>query len=296
MPTHPMVTRAKAGIFKHRHHADLSQVVHHVLHNALFATTDPKSYKTAKKNPIWMAAKQCEIDALHKNNTWSLVPRPINRNSVGSKWLYRTKFHSDSTIERHKARLMAQGFSQVPGLYYSHTFSPVVKASTVRIVISLGLINNLKLHQLDVNNASLHGRLNECVYMEQPMGFIHPQFPTHVCKLNKAIYGLKQPPRAWFHRLSNFLTTHGFMCSRAYTSLFVFRRDSCIMYLLVYVDDLILIGNHEQTIKAFITRLYKEFAIKDLGEFNYFLGLEVTYTINGLFLNQSKYARDILEL
>ncbi|GJW06273.1 uncharacterized mitochondrial protein-like protein [Tanacetum coccineum] len=113
------------------------------------------------------------------------------------------------------------------------------------------------------------------VYMEQPPGFIDPQFPNHVCKLSKALYGLKQAPRAWFHRLSSFLLAHGFVCSRADTSLFVFTKDSCIMYFLVYVDDLILTGNNESLLTSFTTRLNQEFAIKDLGDLSYFLGLEV---------------------
>lgn len=110
----------------------------------------------------------------------------------------------------------------------------------------------------------------------------------------KALYGLKQAPRAWFQRLSNFLTHLGFSCSRADTSLFIFKRESCILYLLVYVDDIILTGNNTDIISKFISRLNNEFSIKDLGQLNYFLGLEVTYTDTGLFLSQAKYAQDIL--
>lgn len=207
-----------------------------------------------------------EPEALHKNHTWCLVPRLTNHNIVGSKWLYRTKFHPDGSLNCHKARLVAQGFSQIPGLDYSYTFSPVVKAATVRMVLTLAVINQWKLHQMDVNNVFLHGKLDECIYMEQPPGFVSPHFPDHVCKLNKALYGLKQAPRAWFHRLSNFLIIYGFTCSQADTSLFIFKRDSCIMYLLVYVDDLILTRNQLNTIRAFINQLNQEFATKDLGE------------------------------
>ncbi|KAI3822734.1 hypothetical protein L1987_10331 [Smallanthus sonchifolius] len=265
-----MTTRSKSGIFKPKHVADLSQVTNHPLHTALFAATDPKTFTMASKDPKWVNAMHIELTALYKNNTWSLVPQPLNRQIVDSKWLFRTKFHSNGSIERYKARLVAQGYSQTPGLDYSYTFSPVVKASTVRVILSLAVLNNWKLHQLDVNNAFLHGQLDECVYMEQPPGFAHPQFPNHVCKLNKALYGLKQAPRAWFHQLSTFLLANGFSSSRADTSLFVFKRDSCIMYLLVYVDDLILTGNNESILK-------------------------VTYSVDGLFLNQSKYAREILD-
>ncbi|XP_071728268.1 uncharacterized mitochondrial protein AtMg00810-like [Rutidosis leptorrhynchoides] len=118
--------------------------------------------------------------------------------------------------------------------------------------------------------------------MEQPSGFIDARFPNHVCSLKRSLYGLKQAPRAWFHRLSIFLTRLGFVCSRADPSLFVFKRGSCIMYLLVYVDDIILTGNISSTMRQFISRLHREFAIKDLGKLSYFLGLEVLYTDSGL--------------
>lgn len=121
-----------------------------------------------------------EMDALRRNDTWELVPRPKFSNIVGSKWVFRTKYHSDGTIDRLKARVVAQGFTQVPGLDYSATFSPVVKATTVPIVLSLAILNKWHLHQLDVNNAFLNGYLTETFFMEQPPGFIDSRFPTHV--------------------------------------------------------------------------------------------------------------------
>uniref|UniRef100_A0A251RWD9 Putative zinc finger, CCHC-type n=1 Tax=Helianthus annuus TaxID=4232 RepID=A0A251RWD9_HELAN len=292
--SHPMITRAKSGIFKPRHLVDLAHTENIPLHKALFATTDPNTFNAASKDEKWVRAMDNEFYALHKNNTWTLVPRPPNVNVAGSKWLFRTKFKADGSVERYKARLVAQGFTQVPGLDYSHTFSPVVKAATVRTVLSLAVINGWMLHQLDVNNAFLHGNLTENVYMEQPKGFVDTQFPSYVCKLNKAIYGLKQAPRAWFHRLSLFLTNNGFSCSRADPSLFIFKRDSCVMYLLVYVDDLILTGNQNSIMTSFISRLNKEFAIKDLGKLNYFLGLEVTYTQHGTSFRDATHYRSIV--
>ena len=291
-PSHPMITRAKAGIFKPRYRADFASTG---LVAALHASTDPRGFKTASRHPHWLRAMQDELDALKRNNTFVLVPRPVDHNVVGCKWIFRTKYLADGSIDRHKARLVAQGFSQVPGLDFSHTFSPVVKAATVRVVLSLAVAHKWRLHQLDINNAFLNGHLTGCVYMEQPPGFEDPRYPNHVCRLDKALYGLKQAPRAWFHRLSTFLVANGFTYSRADPSLFVFRRGTCIMYLLVYVDDLILTGNQPYLIQSFITKLNAEFAIKDLGQLSYFLGLEVTYTKDGLFLSQSKYALDILK-
>lgn len=141
---------------------------------------------------------QDEIDALHSNNTWSLVPRPLDANVVGSKWIFRTKLKEDGSIDRFKARLVAKGYTQVPGLDFGETFGPVVKAPTIRVILSLAVHFKWPLKQLDVKNAFLHGTLNECVYMEQPPGFEHPELPNHVCQLHKSIYGLKQAPRAWF--------------------------------------------------------------------------------------------------
>ncbi|CAM8969898.1 unnamed protein product [Rhodiola kirilowii] len=130
--------------------------------------------------------------------------------------------------------------------------------------------------------------------MDQPPGYIDPRFPTHVCLLKKAIYGLKQASRFWFQRFSSFLLKLGFSCSRANTSLFIFHQQSDLIYLLIYVDDIIVTGNNSSLIEGFTRKLHSEFAIKDLGSLSYFLDLEASTTHDGLFLSQLKYARDIL--
>ncbi|XP_022004529.1 uncharacterized mitochondrial protein AtMg00810-like [Helianthus annuus] len=130
--------------------------------------------------------------------------------------------------------------------------------------------------------------------MEQPPGFVDSAHPHHVCRLQKALYGLKQAPYAWFQRLSSFLLQNGFTCSKSDTSLFIFKKDHMLIYLLVYVGDIIITGNDIGFIQAFISRLNKEFSLKDLGPLGYFLGLEVTHQSSGLFLSQAKYAHDIL--
>ncbi|MFS7939299.1 putative RNA-directed DNA polymerase [Helianthus anomalus] len=292
--SHPMTTRAKDGIFKPKHFSHLAQLTTHPLHQSLFSSHIPKGIKTALKNPKWIQAMDDELKALHVNQTWTLVPRPTSTNIIGSKWIYRIKYNSNGSIDRYKARLVAQGFTQIPGLNFSHTFSPVVKSSTIRVVLSLATINNWTLRQLDVNNAFLNGHLTETIFMEQPPGFEDSNRPNHVCKLNRALYGLKQAPHAWFQRLSSFLLNRGFQNSRADTSVFIYNHQGILIYLLVYVDDIILTGNNEKFIHNFTSCLNKEFKIKDLGSLNFFLGLEVHHTKSGLFLNQSKYAHDIL--
>lgn len=123
-----MQTRAKSGIFKPKYPVNIAITA---LLSALSVSSEPCGFKTTMKSPTWLAAMQEEIDILRLNDTWDMVPRPVDTNIVGSKWVFRTKFHSDGSIERHKARLVAQGFTQILGLDFSHTFSPVVMASTV---------------------------------------------------------------------------------------------------------------------------------------------------------------------
>ncbi|KAM0033618.1 putative RNA-directed DNA polymerase [Helianthus debilis subsp. tardiflorus] len=222
--SHPMTTRSKLGIFKPKHFANLTEFHSNQLPHALFATHVRKGFKTASKTPKWVDAMNDELRALHNNNTWELVQRPPHSNVVGSKWIYRIKYKADGSLDRYKARLVVQGFTQVSGHDYSYTFSPVVKASTIRVILSLATIHNWELRQLDVNNAFLNGHLTETVYMEQPPGFVNPKFPNHVCKLNRALNGLKQAPRAWFQRLSAFLVQLGFNCSRVDPSLFYLQK------------------------------------------------------------------------
>ncbi|WKA12942.1 hypothetical protein VitviT2T_030284 [Vitis vinifera] len=145
---------------------------------------------------------QEEIKALIQNRTWDLVPRPPTANIVGSKWVFKTKMKEDGTIDRYKARLVAQGFSQIPSLDFGEIFNPVIKHIMIKLILSLAVALGWTMRQLDVKNAFLHGFLKEEVFMEQPPGFINEDLPNHVCKLNCSLYGLKQAPRAWFDRLS----------------------------------------------------------------------------------------------
>jgi hypothetical protein len=255
---------------------------------------EPKGFKSAAKSLEWLAAMDEEIRALKLNQTWELVPRPSAMNVVGSKWVFRTNYHLDGSIDRLKACLVAKGYTQLYGLDFNDTFSPVVRASTVRIVLSIAISYGWTMRQLDVKNAFLHGLLQEQVYMEQPPGYTDPSHPTHVCHLKKALYGLKQAPRAWFHQFSHFLLNVGFTSNQADSSLFVYSSAPEVIYLLLYVDDIIITGSNMSLIDSFIRKLRLEFSMKDLGTLNYFLGLEFTHSAIGIFLSQLKYTRDLL--
>jgi histone deacetylase 1/2 len=157
------------------------------------STGEPSSLSEALGDARWKKAMEEETAALHQNQTWHLVPAnpKSRRNVIDCKWVYRIKRNSDGTIDRYKAHLVAKGFKQRYGIDYEDTFSPVVKAATIRVVLAISVSHGWSLRQLDVKNAFLHGVLDEEVYMKQPPGFTDPNFPTHVCKLDKALYGLK---------------------------------------------------------------------------------------------------------
>jgi len=163
--------------------------------------------------PHWREAMEREYHALLHNETWTLIPPPPRVNVIDCKWVFKVKKHSDGSIECYKARLVARGFRQRYGLDYEDTFSPVVKPTTIRLLLSLVVTHGWSLRQLDVQNAFLHGFFEEEVYMRQPPGFSDPDRPDHICRLTKALYGLKQAPRAWHARLASALRAHGFVSS-----------------------------------------------------------------------------------
>ena len=153
-----MVTRSKHGIYKPK-----------VLHVKLdYSVTEPPSYAVAAKHPQWVVAMDSEFQSLQKQHTWSLVPLPANKNIITCKWVYRLKKHADGSIARYKARLVARGYLQQHGLNFDETFSPVVKPTTVRLLLALAVHHGWELRQLDVSNAFLHGILKEEIYMKQP--------------------------------------------------------------------------------------------------------------------------------
>jgi len=255
---------------------------------------EPLSFKEANQYLCWHTAMKDEIVALHANATWSLVPFDPSMNIVGCRWVYKIKRRADGAIDQYKARLVARGFTQHEGIDYSETLSPVVKPTTVRLILTIAVSKGWQIRQLDVHNAFLNGSLREVVYMQQPPGFVNTALPTHVCRLHKSLYGLKQAPRAWYMQLSDFLMTIGFRASKVDTSLFILNGTHDICYLLVYVDDIIITGNNSELIHRLITLLNLEFKLRNLGYARYFLGIEVSPTSMGLVLSQHKYVLDIL--
>ncbi|KAG5547345.1 hypothetical protein RHGRI_013130 [Rhododendron griersonianum] len=253
---------------------------------------EPHSYREASSNPLWQQAMEEELQALDNTNTWNIVDLPPGKTPIGSKWVYKIKTRSDGSIERYKARLVAKGFAQEYGIDYEETFAPVARLTSVRSLIAIAAVRKWRLNQMDVKNAFLNGDLTEEVYMRPPPGYNHP--PNKVCKLNRALYGLKQAPRAWFAKFSTTIQNFGFFSSQYDSALFIRKSASGIIFLLLYVDDMIITGDDTIGISDLKAFLNKQFQMKDLGTVSYFLGLEISSTSDGYYLTQAKYASDLL--
>jgi hypothetical protein len=243
----PIRTRLQKGIRNPKKYTDGT-----IRYGMLSSTGEPFTLMEALDDENWHKAMSEEYQALMENKTWHLVPPSSNKNLIDCKWVYRIKRKTDGTIDRYKARLVAKGFKQRYGIDYEDTFSPVVKIATVRTILALSVSRGWSLRQLDVKNAFLHGVLEEEVYMRQPPGFENPDAPNYLCKLDKALYGLKQAPRAWYSRLSTKLCDLGFVPSKTDTSLFLFHKEGITIFLLIYVDDIIVTSSSDYAISALL--------------------------------------------
>ena len=202
---------------------------------------------------------------------------------VGCKWVYKIRTRSDGSIERYKACLVAKGITQEYGIDYEKTFAPVARLTSVRSLLVVAAIRKWKLFQMDVKNAFLNGDLQEEVYMQPPHGYAHP--PGKVCKLRRALYSLKQAPRAWFANFSAIIGDFGFSSSSYDSALFVRKSPQGIVLHLLYVDDMIITGDDVARITSLKQSLSQHFEMKDFGALNYFLGLEISSDSDGYYLS-----------
>jgi hypothetical protein len=215
----------------------------------------PSSARVVLVDPHWRATMEDEYRALISNETWELVPRPQGSNVVIGKWVFTHKLRANGSLDRYKARWVLRGFTQRPDVDYDEAFSPVVKSAIVRTVLATALSRTWPIQHLDVKNAFLHGTISETVICCQPTGFADPAHPDLVYCLHKSLYRLKQAPRAWYSRFATYLTTLGFIEAKSDTSLFIFRRDSDTVYLLLYVDDIILTVSSTELLRRTISAL-----------------------------------------
>lgn len=260
----------------------------------MMTENDPVKFEEAVKDKVWREAMKNEIESIEKNNTWELTILPAGFTPIGVKWVYKTKLNEDGKVDKYKARLVAKGYAQCYGIDYTEVFAPVARLDTIRTILAVAAQSNWEIFQLDVKSAFLHGELKENVYVQQPEGFIKKGEEEKVYKLRKALYGLKQAPRAWYSRIEGYFLDEEFERCPSEHTLFTKTKGGKILIVSLYVDDLIFTGNDRAMCDEFKKSMMMEFEMSDLGKMKHFLGVEVKQSVNGIFICQKRYAREVL--
>src|SRR4051812_39090451 len=257
---------------------------------------EPKKVFDALEDPDWVVAMHEELNNFERNKVWKLVEKPKDcRNVIGTKWIFKNKQDENGIVVRNKARLVAQGFSQVEGVDFDETYAPVARLESIHILLAYASHHNFKLQQMDVKSAFLNGPLKELVYVKQPPGFEDLNFPNHVYKLDKALYGLKQAPRAWYEHLRELLLDRGFEVGQIDSTLFTKRVKGELFICQLYVDDIIFGSTNQAFNDEFSNLMTDRFEMSMMGELRFFLGFEIKHLRGGTFINQAKYIQDILK-
>ena len=295
--------RTRREIKPPRRYAEADLIAHALASVSPEEIPDPTTYDEAvssKYGKKWLDAMNEEMDSLRKNKTWIVVPRPQGQKVVSCKWIFRIK---EGMVEgeppRYKARLVAKGFTQVEGIDYTDIFSPVVKYKTIRMMLAVAAHEDLEVEQLDVKTTFLNGVLDEEIYMEQPPGFqVENSKKELVCLLKRSLYGLKQSPRQWNKRFNLFAQEIGFVRSKFDSCLYYKDLETAgTVFLLLYVDDMMIIGRDKTKIKFIKDKLKSEFEMKDLGPVKKILGIEVLRNRNEgkLVLTQRSYIEKVMK-
>ncbi|GJR15441.1 putative ribonuclease H-like domain-containing protein [Tanacetum coccineum] len=233
----------------------------------------PKKVNQALDDVSWVESMQEELLQFKLLNVWTLVDLPKGKKAIGTKWVFKNKKDQREIVVRNKARLVAQGHRQEEGIDYDEVFAPVARIEAIRLFLAYASYMDFTVYQMDVKSAFLYGTIEEEVYVNQPPGFEDPEFPNKVYKVEKALYGLHQAPRAWYETLSTYLLENGF------------RRG----------DDIIFGSTKKSLSTEFEKLMHKRFQMSSMGELTFFLGLQVEQRKDGIFLSQDKYVYDILK-
>ncbi|GJU64890.1 zinc finger, CCHC-type containing protein [Tanacetum coccineum] len=259
------------------------------------AREEPRNYKEASTDKKWIEAMEIELDSINKNNTWTLTTLPPNQKAIGLKWVFKTKRDAKGNIIKYKARLVAKGYVQEQGIDFDEVFAPVARIETVRLILALAAYHGWQVHHLDVKSAFLHGDLKEEVYVTQPEGFVQQGNSGKVYKLTKALYGLRQAPRAWNVKLDQTLKSLDFKKCNLEQAVYTKRSKTSTLIVGVYVDDLIITGTPKKELEVFKSQMEETFEMSDLGLLAYYLGIEVTQTGGEITIKQTGYINKILK-
>lgn len=251
-------------------------------------------YKSALKSPnykLWQEAMSEEINTMTKRKVWTLVPKPANKQILGCRWVYNIKKNDENKIVKYKARLVAQGYRQYKGISYNEVYSPVINFSIIRLFFSL-LVSCFKWShiQLDIKGAYLYAKLSDEIFMKQPQGFEDSNNPDFVCKLHKAIYGLHQSGREWFYEIDSYLKSINFKKFEWCNCTYVYKNNAV---LLLYVDDIIILGENQEVIQRIISIISVKYEITILGKTRNLLGITFEETEEGILIHQEDYIKNL---
>ncbi|GJX33332.1 retrovirus-related pol polyprotein from transposon TNT 1-94 [Tanacetum coccineum] len=264
-------------------------------YNSVLSKVEPKNFKSAVTEDCWFQAMQDEIHEFDRLDVWELVPPPDCAMIIALKWIYKVKLDEYGDVLKNKARLVAKGYRQEEGLDFEESFAPVARLEAIRIFLANAASKNMTVYQMDVKTAFLNGELKEVVYVSQPEGFVDPDCPHHVYRLKKALYGLKQAPRAWYATFLKFLLAQGFSKGVVDTTLFIRKTGKHTLHVPIYVDDIIFASTDPKDCDYFSNEMSSKFQMSMMGQISFFLGLQISQNPRGIFINQSKYANEILK-
>ena len=257
------------------------------------AEREPYNFTKAAPKPRWMQCMDEEMQPLVDNETWDLVASPPQKKVIGCRWIYKIKHHVDSSIRWYKDRLVGKGYAQTHAIDYEEILAPTAKMTGLFELFDLMAANRWHLHRMDVKNVFLQGELEE-VYTVQPPGFKSKSHLNVVFRLKKPLYGLKQPPRAWLSKTTQFLHWIYFWMSTSDNSLFIWNNSSGRNFIIIYIDDLVIGGNQLADINKVKMLLSRKFEMKDISELHYFLGIKVIRTGNDIMVSQCHYIFNLL--
>jgi len=261
-----------------------------------FVSDDPRTLQEAmdsEDKEHWNDAMQAEIESLANNKTWILADLPKGKKAIKCKWVFKRKFGGNEEPTRFKARLVAKGYSQQEGIDYTETFAPVARYTSIRLLLAMAVKMDLHIHQMDAVSAYLNGNLQEEIYMRQPEGY--EDGSSKVCKLLKSIYGLKQSGRVWNRTLNAVLTKNNLIRSESDQCIYYRTEGNNILYVAIYVDDILIFSNSLQSITEMKKVLEQNFKMKDLGEISSILGINVAKKNDSIKIDQKDYIKSILE-